>query len=222
MNAATVSEIRVATFATPSHEDLLRDHFLDSFPFRPGISLDIRLWPQESDGSYMGEGWNRTMLRKLDLLIEQASGPIGSLFIHSDCDVRWGNGLPSFDTMPPDTLLGHADLPGYLCAGFLIGRCSPAIVRLFQLSKARLLRGEAEHDQHAINLEARSAGVTLLQTAAVYSPGALLGRQITGDSGEEWPDPPALCIAAHGNWCVGLENKRRVMGRIKETLGKLP
>jgi hypothetical protein len=206
--------VRVATFATPSHEGLLVDHFLPTFPFAPGVSLDVRIWPQEcASAAYMEPGWNATMLRKLDLLIEQASGPVGSVFVHADCDVVWLGELPAFSTLGDRTLLGHDDLQGYLCAGVLIGRCSPDMANMFRRASALVRSEDAEHDQHAINAAAPQASIDLCGIPEIYSPGAVLRRQI--QAWDDFPPIPPGAFAAHANWCVGVPTKDAILKKVR-------
>jgi hypothetical protein len=204
---------KVYTYATPSHLPLLREHFLPSFPFSVGVDLHIEMMPQEcATGDYMAAGWNATMLRKLELCIAAADSAEHIVAV-VDCDVRWHGSIdPVLECIERDTIVGHFDAPGVFCAGVMFFRPSDLIRRVFARAYALLVNDRVDHDQTGINVAAREKGVNLVAHPAIWSHGCVKpGRW---EPGLPLPEAPQNMILHHANWCVGVENKAKLLREI--------
>ena len=77
--------MKVYTFYSDSHKSLY-DIFLKTLrETNPEIEVFVDVLNQEGSGSFMEEGWESTMGKKLDQIISACER--GEVFIHSDSDV---------------------------------------------------------------------------------------------------------------------------------------
>jgi len=146
----------IYTFYTDTHKGLLDDWFLKTVDETEDVHVEK--FDQEcSTGSFMEEGWNKTMIKKVDYILECISND--KPFIHADCDIQF------FDTVSDDMakimdekdldILGQDDgvLGGVrtMCAGFFMCRPNETMKEMFTNVRNMVISGFSGNDQLALN-----------------------------------------------------------------------
>jgi hypothetical protein len=204
--------MKVYTFYTESHLRLL-NIFLEHFPCSETIDLVVRKMPQEcTDAIYMTEGWNLTMRRKVEYVIDAINAtPEGEWFVHTDCDVvlfqDWEKILERYRDLEVDMLI-QDDFNAF-GAGFFFAKNTER-TRALWVSVLDHLH-EHSHDQRAMNYwmgQIPDLKVELLPYS--YFTYGLFGKH--GWEGEEFIIPDIADLKMfHGNWTVGVESKIKII-----------
>jgi hypothetical protein len=203
--------MKLYTFFTDSHRGLL-DVFLDNFPFKEDIELCISWFPQEcKDANFMSNGWNKTMYRKVKLIIQALDEtPEDSWFVHSDCDIVLFDGWDDiYHRNKEDADMIIQDDYSSLCAGFFFCKNNNKTRALWN----SVLNGldSFEHDQAAMNY--------FIKTVPDLRVGVLPPSYFTYGffnktvwTGQEFNIPDASDLKMfHANWTVGTENKLKLL-----------
>src|SRR3990167_3387512 len=145
------------TFYTPSHTVLYDQYFLPSFnqsKLNQYYQLQAAEFPQECEqASYMANGWNSTMMRKVDLILETIKTHYGEIFVYADVDIQF------FRKFGEHTFLKNYDIVfqrnqknnNRVCAGFFIARANEAVYNLWQAVKDQMLVDPKLDDQEPLN-----------------------------------------------------------------------
>lgn len=222
----------VYTFYTQSHYSLYEKlvKTINRLEFPP--NLVVEKFDQEcSSGEYMTEGWNKTMKKKVDLILKAIDR--GEVFIHSDCDVIYLQD-------PTEKILqelGDCDLAfqsdyiqgreTWYCMGFFVCRPSPKVRNLFvkvyenidhfegndQLSLNHFLSTYKNPNPPGFGFE--DINYKLL-SERFYTYGQS-GDDIRWD-GQPFSLPPDL-ITFHANWTVGVDRKNLLLDYVLKERG---
>jgi hypothetical protein len=203
-------KIKHYTFFTDSHRIFLK-YFLNTFHFDKDIDLCIRYMPQEcSSGDYVSEGWNDTMKRKVEYIIEAFNElEDGSVFIHSDADLIFIK--PYKETLIQE--MGDCDIIfqndwNTPCMGFFACKVSEKTKNLF--IKVRDEMHNHEQDQACVNFLLKNTNHGLkykLFSHKFYNYG------FTGkiyDNENDFLIPNDM-ILLHANFAVGVEKKKKII-----------
>jgi hypothetical protein len=217
--------MKLYTFYSDSHQKILFDYFLKNFPissFNNGIELVLKQFPQECEsGSYMENGWNLTMQKKVDYIIKALDETKkDEWFVHSDCDILlfdgWENILEShknsFD------MLIQNDHPE-LCAGFFFCKSNQKTKSMWRWVKENM--NNFNNDQSAMNsylFNFKKVKVGLLPntyfTYGYYNKGRWSGEQF------EIPNINNL-KTFHANWTSGVDNKINLLNTCLKQKNKI-
>lgn len=214
----------IYTFYTDSHKVFLDDWFMKTLHEEEQDLVHVEKFDQEChSGSFMQEGWNKTMLRKVDYIRDCLEGD--DVFIHADCDIQFFDKFyddmkKEFDENEYDILgqhdgkLWHTDT---MCAGFFMARPNDKTRSLFEEVRYMVASGNAGNDQLALNalLHANKHDVKYgLLDDSFYSVWRTNGIK-------EWTpnDPvsiPENILMHHSNYTSGIPNKIKLMEIIRE------
>jgi len=207
------------TFFTDSHSTLFNDYFKKSLSVEPTVNLIAKEFEQECPtGEYRAEGWNKTMRKKVELIITGIEETWGDCFIHADCDVIF---LQEFREKLIEELV-DADIAlqndlTVCCAGFFIARSNDKTLNLFKTILENL--DNFEDDQVALNFYLPTVTARIL-SGEFYSIGLATG-------GRPYPGPysdaellqhigPVNIRAFHANYTKGVENKIKLLNLIQQ------
>jgi hypothetical protein len=206
--------MKIYTFYTQSHIELLKI-FLENFPQNDDIDLVVRKLPQECyEASYLTNGWNLTMKRKVEYIIHSLNEtPENEWFVHSDCDIvlfsGWEDILQKYKN--DFDMMNQNDF-SVLCAGFFFCKNNDRTRELWNKVLENL--DSFEHDQWAMNAWIKkipNLKVGILPNT--YFTYGLLGRN--NWSGEEFTIPNIENLKMfHANWTQGVENKMKLMKEV--------
>lgn len=208
--------MKVYTFFTPSHKELL-DIFIENFPYSDNTELNIKFIPQEcSSGSFMNDGWNLTMKRKVQYVIQSLHETTdGEWFVHADCDIilfeGWDSILEKFKNSV-DMMIQNDHV--CLCAGFFFCKKTEGTVRLWNsvLEKLHLF----ENDQVAMNyFISQYKDVKIGVLPDTYFTYGFFDETWDGNKEFTIPDAKNLKIF-HANWTKGTENKIKLLKEAKK------
>lgn len=197
--------MKLYTFFSPSHK-IFFDKYLKPSLAGSQIEIIIKEIPQDcKTGRFMDGGWNLSMRRKLQYVIDSIKENKNQYFIHSDCDVYFFSSplkellqsLSSYDI----AFQNNKDKSQPLCAGFFICKANERTLNFFQNCLININR--FQHDQHAINELRHNIRYKILSDRFFC-----LGENWNEDTEVRLPKD---CIMFHANWAVGIERKLRLM-----------
>jgi hypothetical protein len=127
--------MKLYSFYTESHNVLLNEWFLPSL--KDNYELVLKKYPQVGDPKqkYGTVEFNRSMLYKVDLIIEAIKENWGSIFIYSDVDVQFFQPTESIilkEIKGKDMVIQRDTWYGKVCAGFFAARGNEKNLRLWQ------------------------------------------------------------------------------------------
>jgi hypothetical protein len=201
-----------------SHRSMYADFFLPSFDRFLAADYDLRplMVPQTSkDGGYETKGFNVTVRNKISLIIENIKVGDPYELCVSDCDVQFFAPLV-YDLREKDLLM-QWDCSWY-CAGFMIMRQSQPVKDFFIAAGALMDDSPALNDQHVINmlLNNYSLRADRLPVEKYWTIGNFNGGK--GWRGEDFTLPAGI-IMHHANFTYGVENKLKLLEKVKQLHG---
>jgi hypothetical protein len=220
--------IRLYTFYTESHRQLLEEWFLPTIQ-DPLVVVVTKADQVTATGSFTDIGFGRTMAQKVEV-IRQALRTTreGEWFIYSDCDVQFFRPmLPRLmELMTPDldAVFQSDRVDGLeLCAGFFACR-NNARTRGFWDQVAKEMEDPAvDNDQPVVNQNKHLIGFSVLPPE--FFGAGTLDSDRPGDSlwapGRKLTVPPRI-IMHHANWCLGLEHKVAQLIHVRKTQEEPP
>lgn len=220
------------TFYTPSHTILYNDYFLPSFN-RSKLSkyyqLQVAEFPQECDkASYMANGWNSTMMRKVELILDTIKTHYGEVFVYADVDIQFFKGFNASTFLKERDIVFQRNQSKNkrVCAGFFIARANEAVYNLWQSVKDQMLANPKLDDQEPLNRALRNRSLRNpnlnldikwdLLPNSFFNP-ALYTGATRWEPGVELVLPSKI-ILHHANWTVGLENKIKQLDYVQSLL----
>jgi hypothetical protein len=209
--------MKTYTFFTDSHK-LFLDDFVKSFPFEDGLDLVLRYLPQEcATGAYHGEGWEKTMRRKVGYIIDSVKEtPPNEYFIHSDIDICF------FGKIKDDLLtlcrkfksdIMFSDDGTCSCMGFFIAKSTPEILSLFTNVLNNL--SNFADDQFAANHYVNFLKITNHTLPERYYSYGLKYKKCWDGKDKDFYIPENLSMF-HANWTIGVENKTKLMKIVRD------
>jgi hypothetical protein len=213
--------MKIYTFLTDSHRSLF-DIFIKNFPFSDNIELVVKWMPQEcKTGSFMAEGWNSTMKRKVDYVLQSLEEtPDNEWFVHADCDIVLFKG---WDAILQDQIKNDLDMIfqndyDLLCAGFFFCKRTDKTKKLWQNLRDNLNR--FSNDQIGLNyLIAQANDLNIGVLPPEYFTYGSFRRGVW--TGEEFTIPNAANLKmAHANYTEGVVNKIDLINKIIDQKSK--
>lgn len=213
------TRVRVYSFYTPSHTIFKDTWFLPTFGQDDTLDIIIKEFPQECpSGKVWTEGWQKAMLRKVDLILDAIEENWGTVFIYSDVDVqllRYPLGAMILNLMGEDMdVMCQRDTPsGTLCAGFMVIRGNERTKALWQAIRTYMVEEKERSDQKTLNQLLRKGSPSERNRFKVvwdYLPVEFLGGGTFTGSG--WSPGKSLFVPSrivlhHANWTTGNPHK---------------
>jgi len=206
-------KIKLYALYTPSHEILKEEFFLPSL--QDDFEIIFEFCDQTCPSArFMSEGWTKTTLRKVDLIIRAIKENWGSVFIFSDVDIQFFG--PIEDILlacmgDKDMVIQKNSPAGVLCSGFFVCRGNEKTLRLWQDVKKTMQERGSYSDQISLNhCIKRSSKKNPYDIVWDYLPDTFFGGGTS--TGCEWfpgmslPIPENI-IMHHANWTNGIKNK---------------
>jgi len=210
--------MKVYTFFSESHEKMLNDYYLKTFPYEIDMDLVIRKIPQEcSSASFMNSGWMNSMRKKMEYVMDAILETKGKdeFFIHSDCDIIFFNKFrDSIIDELGDNDIACIDDVSMLCAGFFIARPNDKILSLFQNVLKNMDyfgEGRGSGDQLAMNHFIKQLNIKAKPLGKQYhNIFHSIKKEWTPEVGDTF-DMPNKIMLHHANFTRGIENKLALM-----------
>lgn len=224
--------MKLLTYYSTSHYKFYKDFFEPSFNtyLKDDFQLHAIKVPQHCEsGNFCTKGWQRTMLEKVNWIVENIDPTNTNPFVYSDCDVQFLNpihadilkDLENFD-------IKFQDGGACYCAGFFIARQSNKILQFFKSVQEELLAtidkdGYWFSDQAVINNLLRK--ITKIKAGKLprdkyFSYGTGAGTHAGPWRGNDFKVPETI-LMHHGNQCIGVENKHKLMTYVKNQVEDL-
>jgi hypothetical protein len=231
--------MKFITFYSESHKNIF-EIFLESFEkhLKPNHELKIKKINQISPtGNFNSQGFDLTMMEKINWIIENIDTNSNENLVFSDCDVQFfddftidlsdndilfQHDFSNFDfSWFPDGKKGISNYPNY-CAGFFICKQTEKVKNFFIEVKKTFLNhmNGYLHDQIVINkLISENYNINhgilnsnLFWTVAFSTNGNVWnGQEI---------NVPSTVIMHHANFTIGVENKIKLMNKVKQKIQK--
>lgn len=220
--------MKLYIFYTPSHKVFLNSWLLKSL--RDEYDLIIRQGRQECHtGSFMHEGWMKTMLEKANLILQAIRDNWHEVFIVSDVDIQFFGKTQDIiiDFMrgcdfaaQKDAVDGlnrniAPDMSGHLCAGFFACRGNSKTLALWKDIKDHCLKNPSQNDQQALNYFLNGFKVNQKHNSygvkwdylppRFFGPGTYLGTTLWSPG--KILEIPWDILMHHANQTVGIANK---------------
>ena len=118
------ARMRLYSFYTDSHAILKDNWFLPSLKeTNKDLEIIIKYYDQECPSAeYLKAGWNQTMFRKVEMILEAIEDNWGSIFIYADIDIQFFGSIKEVieREMEGYDMVVQKDRPdGLICAVFL-------------------------------------------------------------------------------------------------------
>lgn len=224
-------KIKLYTFFTPSHKELKDDYFLPSLQ-DDGLEIIVQECPQECPSALVfSEGWQKSMLRKVDMIIEAINDNWGDIFIYADIDTQYFGPISDIirkEISNKDMVIQRDTPSGTMCAGFLACWANSRTLKLWQAVRNYMINSHSPSDQKTLNKLLRHNKNNQFNMRWDYLP----SEQFCGGgtfSASPWRPGKSLHIPLtllmhHANWTTGTENKieqlKYVRGVIKKGIKK--
>jgi hypothetical protein len=228
--------MKLITFYSESHSNLYQIFYESYKTFLFQIPLKVKKIDQLSPtGEFSSLGFDKTMMEKIDWIIENIDVNSQEYLIFSDCDVQFFGDI-SVDMQDKDILFqddygmwdfswfpdgkqGKSKFPNY-CAGFFICKQSEKVKKFFYDVKRNFtnhMNGYL-HDQTIIN-KMISEGYDINHGKLNSDKFWTVAFSINGNiwNGQDISVPKSILVH-HANYTVGIENKIKLLNLVKEKL----
>jgi len=219
-------KIKLYALYTPSHE-VLKDHY-----FLPSIQDDFEIVFEFCEqtcptAKFMSEGWTKTTMHKVDLIIRAVEENWGKVFIFSDVDIQFFAPIQDIilELMEGKDIIMQKNNPdGVLCTGFFACRANEKTLRLWTDVKKTMQKKKLNSDQISLNqcIKKRSKR-NPYGLVWDYLPDSFFGGGTL--TGYEWRPGmnlpvPSDIMMHHANWTPGVENKIKQLKLVAKIVRK--
>ena len=216
--------MKLLTFYSDSHKEVYEDFFLKSYNkhLKKSFTLKPRYIEQICKaGSYGSEGWEETMVKKFEHIIDNIDINDKELLVFADCDIQFFKDFSNDITEE----LGDKDIKFQddviaVCAGFFVCKQTKEVLDFFKMVKMYILKyiKPGICDQVVLNriFEKRvplKVKWGLLPRTKYFTVASSTCGPVRW-TGEDF-EPPSDILVHHGNWTVGLDNKLKLMNLVK-------
>ncbi len=222
-----VEKIKLYTICTKSHEPLLKNWFLPSIKDDFDIIIDYE--KQDGSGIYAAEGWNRTMIKKVDLFLRGIRENKGGWFIFSDVDIQFFRPVQSilsgFIEQHYDLII-QQEIGNDACTGFFACRGSKEMQNVWTEIRALLVGCSDKHCPHEQILLNRILNNKNCSIKWCFLPKEFFGGGFIRQKEGLWNPGDDLNIPAnpamhHANFTLGIDNKIKMLAFVKEKVAKM-
>lgn len=217
--ASNDQQIKLYACYTPSHRILKDEWFLPSL--QDDYEINMEFFEQECPtGVFLEEGWTKTTLRKVEMIIRAIKENWGTFFIYSDVDIQFFKPTQAIISklMRDKDIILQRDCPeGTACTGFFACKGNHETLQLWQEVREYMIDNPNKSDQETFNL-------TLKKHPEVrwdHLPNIFFGAGTL--TGLKWmPNKylfvPKNIVLHHANWTKGINNKIAQLKYVKQTL----
>lgn len=208
--------MRVYSLYTTSHRKLVDDWFLATLPHEMELILEFHHQECPS-GNFETEGWLKTMLHKVDLILRGIEENWNGTFIHADVDIQFfGTCVPQAEqALAQYDIVYQRNCPkGYPCAGFFACRGNEQTRNLWQTVKA-ICSAEHINDQRALHRLIRSKYPIRwgLLPDTFFGGGMFTGKLWNVKADLFVPDD---ILMHHANWVIGVDEKIAQLQKVRD------
>ncbi len=223
------NKIRLYAIYTPSHAILKDNYFLPSI--QDDFELIVEAVEQTSpSATFMSQGWTKTTIKKVELIIRAIKENWGSVFIFSDVDIQFFAPIQDillFLIKDNDIIMQKNNPEGVLCTGFFMCLGNEKTLRLWTDVKQLMEENSEYSDQITFNkCIKRNSKKNPYDIKWAYLPDIFFGAgTLIGHTGYSWspgktlPIPKGI-VMHHANWTKGIKNKIAQLEYVKKTVKK--
>lgn len=211
--------MKLYTFYSDSHEELYNDYFLESFK-KHGLDkhfeLDATKVDQKGNGDFGTQGFNSTMVDKVEILLRAVEENPDQPFVFADCDIQF------FEDFHDDILTYLDDKTdmvaqsdnGTICAGFFIGRGTKVMKKFLQY--IHKVTPNYANDQVAMNVHKGRVRYKLLPQDKYFTIASVNGARVwEGETSYTLPDN---IMVHHANFTIGVPRKVEMFEYVREQM----
>jgi len=214
-------KINLYSFYTPSHAVLKDDWFLPSIKDNFNV---ITAFAEQScpTGVYHDPGFQETVLKKVDIIVDAIKENRGKIIIYADIDIQFFEPIQELieHALKDNDMVVQRDSPkGLICSGFFACRCNNQSLAVWEHVK-ELMMNESYDDQNALNRVLKRherdirwdyLPVTFFSTGTLAGTGWIPGKTL---------DIPEGIVLHHANWTKGVANKCALLEYVKTIVEK--
>ncbi len=214
-------KIKLYACYTPSHRILKDDWFLPTLQDDYEINMDF--FEQEcATGSFLDEGWTKTTLRKVEMIIRAVKENWDTFFIYSDVDVQFFKPTQDIisDLMRDKDIILQLDCPsGGACTGFFACKGNHETLQLWQEVRQFMINHPNFSDQETFNRTLMKHPEIRWEHLPInfFGGGSLTGSLWIPNKYLFVPDDIVL---HHANWTKGIKNKILQLKYVKRKFEK--
>lgn len=225
------NNIKMYTFYSPSHVEF-KNIWLNSFNALNDKNIEpiIKEFPQEcKTGKVWDAGWQKAMLRKVDMILEAIDAHWNEIIIYSDIDIEFFKpiGKKVIELLGDKDLVIQRDNPsGTVCAGFFVFRANEKTKALWTGIKNYMITYKECSDQKTLNRLLRKNNGNKLNPYKIiwdYLPANFLGGGTLTGTGWKIGTKlfiPSDIIMLHANFTRGVKNKLALLDYVRGIVKK--
>lgn len=216
--------MKVYTFYTESHKQILEKFFLPSLLKHENPSLVIEKFSQKcKNANYMNFGWLETMVDKIKMIIRAIRDNYGEVFIYSDCDIIFCNSflIDCLLKIEDKDILFQKDAQSDACCGFMVIKANNNTYNFFSLILKNIFN--YKDDQAPINKYLKDQSIPIkynLLDKSYYNLYFDLGsKALSWDPfKDKIPILPDGIKLFHANWIIGIEKKNKTLELVQNIM----
>lgn len=213
------------TIYSDTHMEMYEKYFLNSY--KEFLSNNFNFFPKKvkqksKNGEICSNGFDITMLEKINWIISNIDLNDSNYLVYSDCDVQFFKGL-EFDFFEKDILFQKDFYDNSYCAGFFICKQNQKVLNFFEKVYETFIHhmNGTIHDQDIINGLFQSGYSDLNKGFLPKEKYWTVGNSTNAQAwtGQDISVPKEI-IMHHANFCIGVENKLKLLELVKEKVNK--
>jgi hypothetical protein len=211
--------MKIITFYSDSHLEIYNNYFLESYyKYLSGHKLISKKIEQISPtGEYESLGFDKAMLEKINLVIDNIDLTDSEPLVYADCDIQFFGDL-DFEMGNDDIIFQNDFFPNNHCAGFFIAKQNQKVLDFFKTVKDRFIKSMDGkiHDQIIINYLFLEGYDKIKKSMLPSDKYWTVAFSTKGEpwNGQEIKIPDGL-IVHHANFTVGIKNKLSLLEEVK-------
>lgn len=205
--------MKVYTAFSESHKVFYDNYFLPTLP-KDLTLIKVDLPQTCKSGVYFSKGWAEFCYKKTELFLKACEENKNEYFVFSDVDIQF------FNEELADTLIKEIedydlacqyDGRGLYCSGFFVCKSNKKTINMFNTINKKYIHD----DQKSLNKYINLCNAKFL-SSRFYTVGQTIN--------EPWTNQtfliPKDILVHHANWTVGIDNKIKLLEKVKEQFTK--
>jgi hypothetical protein len=216
--------MKLITFYSDSHKDIYENYFLKSY--NEHLSnyklIATKIEQYSPTGQYESEGFDVTVLQKINLIIENIDLSDNETLIYSDCDVQFFGDI-NYDIGENDIMFQNDYYDNNYCMGFFIAKQNQAVLDFFIKVRDTFIASMdgVIHDQTTVNRLFKDGYDGVKKDML---PSDRYWTVAFSTNGEIWVGqkinlPPNIAVH-HANFTYGVKNKILLLEEVKKFIIK--
>jgi hypothetical protein len=217
---------KILTFYSESHSILYNDYFLKSYEkylSQEYVLLSKKIDQVSPSGDWASPGFDKAMMEKVKWILQNIDLNDENYLVFSDCDVHFFRKM-EFDLTSHDILFQHDYYENTYCAGFFVCKQNKKVLDFFNSVYEVFISnmdGKVD-DQAIVNRILNGSSIDL---KFGYLPSEKYWTVAFDTKGMVWDGQEVSCskniIAHHANFTIGVENKIKLMNKIKKIVNRV-